>query len=100
MNHWASSHSLCEECPAARKVLNQVATVFVWIFGSVIAAFALWYSPTIYHRGVVWFAAYNACVEMQLESEPLENFFKTRVLCSRLASTVRVTRRPLLRPPQ
>lgn len=88
VNHWASEHPLCDDCPTSRKIGKVVLTAVAWIVFTGMAAVALWYSPTIYHRGAEWLRAYSACVETLPNAATLGDWFLARRYCQRWAAQV------------
>jgi len=87
-SHWRSNHAVCEDCPRSRKILNHVGLVFSWVAGIGVAAFFLWFSPTIYHGVAEWSRIYRACIETQPKAATLGDFLEARVFCSRRAGIV------------
>jgi len=106
INHWHPDHSVCDNCPTLRKGLIKGWTVFVkgyTVLGYAMAvlagAFALWYSPALFHLGHESWDRYSWCgdksetaqtVVGKKRSETLGDFFSLRSYCARWA----MSRRP------
>jgi len=100
-NHWHPDHSLCDNCPTLRNGLIKVWTVFIKVWTALAyamvvlgGAFALWYSPALFHHGRESWDRYSWCVDKsetaqtvvgKKQSETLGDFFSLRSYCARWA---------------
>ena len=56
INHRATYHTLCPDCPLGRKFQERVFLPIVYLATAGMGLFALWYSPLIYHNYRIWWA--------------------------------------------
>jgi hypothetical protein len=88
MNHWASNHYVCGDCPTSRKLLAGVLTTVTVAVMVGFGAWVLWHSPALVRLGGEWVHVYSSCVDSRARSETLGDFFSSRALCAQWATRV------------
>ena len=88
MNHWATAHDVCGDCPTSRKVLARVLTTMIVVVLVGLGAWALWHSPTLFRLGGEWVQVYSSRVDSRARSKTLGDFFSSRRLCAQWATHV------------
>src|SRR5439155_13469149 len=82
MNHWATAHDVCGDCPTSRKDLARVLTTMIVVDLVGLGAWALWHSPTLFRLGGAWVLGCSPCVDARARSETLGDRVSSRRLCA------------------
>lgn len=88
MNHWTSTHSVCDDCPTSRKFLARVLTTVTVMVLVGFGVWILWHSPALVRLGGEWAQVYSSCVDSRAASATLGDFFSSRALCAQWATRV------------